>query len=276
MLKQNLYLPDLFTHLNYPTPQHYEKTLSDIEEILKRGDTAALIMETILGDGGLFSPHPEFYEKIKKMLHQYGAILIFDEIQTGVGRTGKFWGYEHFGIKPDIFCTAKGLGGGYVALSACIGRPEIIDSLMNCQNAFTLCAHAASCAVGLRVIDALYEERVMENVKKVSRILKGFFEKNLRQSKIFSEVRGKGLMLGIALKSEKSIGPSIGKLCLKEGVYVGYYGEHNNVLRVHPSLNIDVKLALEGAKRVLRAIQTFERDTDKYSKADSSLSFFTS
>jgi len=274
-IKKNLYLPDLFTHINYPTSEHYKKTLFDIEKILKKRDTAALIMETILGDGGVFIPSPEFYKKIKKLLHKYGAILIFDEIQTGMGRTGTFWGYEQFKIQPDLFCSAKGLGGGYAVLSACIGRAEIIDSLSNCQNAFTLSAHSASCAVGLRVINAIYEEKVMENVKKVSNLLRYFFEKSLKNSKIFLEVRGKGLMLGIALKSDKSIGSHIGKLCLKEGVYIGYYGENNNVLRIHPALNINSKIALEGAKRIVRAIKLFESNKEKYSK-DVFLSFFTS
>lgn len=274
-LKKNLYLPDLFTHLDYPTSENYIKTLEEIEKLLKKDDIAALLMETILGDGGIFMPHTEFYKKIKPLLHKYGAILIFDEIQTGMGRTGTFWAYEQFGITPDIFCTAKGLGGGYAVLSACIGRPEVIDSLANCQNAFTLSGHSASCAVGLRVIDAIYEEKVMANVKKVSSALKSYIENNLKDSKIFMEVRGKGLMLGITLKSETPIGSQIGKLCLEEGVYIGYYGENNNVLRIHPALNIDTKTALKGIQKVVMCIKLFEKNIEKYSK-NSSLSFFTS
>ena len=274
-LKENLHLPKLFTHLPYPTKEHCKKTLATIEKILKKGDTAALIMETILGDGGILKPDPEFYKKIKTLLHQYGAILIFDEIQTGMGRTGKFWGYENFNIKPDLFCTAKGLGGGYTALSACIGRGEVIDSLKNCQNAFTLSAHPGSCAIGIRVIDAIYEEKIFDNVKKIHKILKKEFETHLKGNQYFQEVRGMGLMLGVALKSEHSIGPHIGKICLKNGAYIGYYGANNNVLRIHPALNIDEKTAIEGAQRVIKSILEFEKNKDKHMKSGKYLSFFT-
>ncbi len=273
-LKTNLYLPEYFTHLPYPRKENSEKTLQSIEKILKRGDTAGLIMETVLGDGGILSPDPKFYKEIKDLLHKYGAVLIFDEIQTGVGRTGKFWGYENFGIKPDLFCTAKGLGGGYTAISACIGRAEIIDSLQNCQNAFTLSAHPGSCAVGLKLIEAIYEEKILDNVKKINKILQKEFKK-LEKSKYFEEVRGLGLMLGIALKSKDSIGPYIGKICLKKGVYIGYYGANNNVLRIHPSLNIDEKTAIEGARRVIESIFEFEKNEKKYLNSGKFLSFFT-
>ncbi len=214
-------------------------------------------METILGDGGILTPHPKFYKKIQALLKKYGAILILDEIQTGMGRTGKFWGYEHFKIRPDLFCTAKGLGGGYATLSACIGRAEIIDSLKNCQNAFTLAAHPASCAVGLQVIRAIYDEKLMSNAQKIGKILKRFFEKELKNCSLFEEVRGKGLMLGIALKGDISMGAHIGKICLSKGVYVGYYGNNNNVIRVHPALTITSDLALKGAKKVVEAILEF-------------------
>lgn len=273
-LKENLHLPDYFTHLPYPTKENSAKTLGSIKEILKKGDTAGLIMETVLGDGGILAPDPRFYKKIKRLLHEYGAVLIFDEIQTGVGRTGKFWGYENFGIKPDLFCSAKGLGAGYVALSACIGRAEIIDSLQNCQHAFTLAAHPGSCAIGLRVIEAIEEEKVLENVKKISKVLKKEFMK-LGKSKYFDEVRGLGLMLGIALNSKKSIGPYIGKICLEKGVYVGYYGSKNNVLRIHPALTIDEKTAKEGAQKIIESVFEFEKNEKKYLSAGKFLSFFT-
>ncbi len=273
-LKANLHLPDYFTHLPYPIKGQAKKTLASIEKILKKGDTAGLIMETVLGDGGVLAPDPLFYKQIKKLLHRYGAVLIFDEIQTGVGRTGKFWGYENFGIKPDLFCAAKGLGAGYTAISACIGRGEIIDSLHNCQHAFTLAAHPGSCAIGLRVIEAIYEEKILDNVKMINKILKKEFEK-LETSKYFDEVRGLGLMLGIALRSEVPIGPYIGKLCLKNGVYIGYYGYKNNVLRVHPALNIDENTAKEGARRIIKSVLEFEKNEKKYLKSGEFLSFFT-
>jgi len=275
-LKDNLHLPKFFTHIDYPSHDRYEQTLRELEDILKQGDVAGLLMETILGDGGVILPHSLFYKKAKELLHRYGALLILDEIQTGIGRTGTFWGYEQFGIIPDLFISAKALGAGYVSLSACIGRPEIIDALYNCQHAFTLSAHPAACAVGLRLLDAIKEEKVLANVKKIHRILVKMFQDGLKDSEFFDEVRGEGLMLGLVLKGEQSMGPHIGKLCLKNGVYIGYYGYKNNVLRIHPHLNIDERTARRGAQKVIDAILEFERHKDVYLKANEQfLSFFS-
>ncbi|PIR55518.1 hypothetical protein COU74_00665 [Candidatus Peregrinibacteria bacterium CG10_big_fil_rev_8_21_14_0_10_36_19] len=273
-LKNNLHLPDYFFHLDYPDSDLYESTLIAIEELLKSGEIAALLMETILGDGGVIYPALDFYKQIKSLLERYGALLIFDEIQSGMGRTGKFWSYEHFNIVPDLFCTAKGLGGGYVPLSACIGRGDVIDAMNNCQNAFTFSSHAASCAVGLRVIQAIYEEKVLDNVIAASKIICEEFEA-LKDCDLVEGVRGEGLMLGLALKSEKSLGPYIGKICLKNGVYVGYYGANNNVIRIHPALTVSEESAREGARRVVKSVLEFASDPQKYLADGNFKSFFT-
>lgn len=275
-LKMNLNLPNFFTHLDYPSAALYKKSLMEIEELLKRGDTAGLLMETILGDGGIYSPHPSFYKAVRKLLDQYGALLILDEIQTGMGRTGKLWGFENFDVVPDIFVAAKGLGGGYVSLSACIGRADIIDSLHNAQHAFTLAAQPAACAVGLRLLDAIKEEKVLQNVQRISNIIVTMFNEGLQKCEFFEEVRGMGLMIGIVLKGEESLGPYIGKICLKKGVYIGYYGYKNNVLRIHPHLNLDESTARKGAQKIIDAILDFERNKEKYmNSGEQYLSFFS-
>lgn len=273
-LKKHLALPQCFTHLPYPAKPVFEDVLNQIKQELEKGDVACLLMETILGDGGIIEADPNFFPKVIELLHSHGAILILDEIQTGIGRTGTFWGYEQFDFKPDIFCTAKALGGGYVPLSACIGRPEIIDSLENAQNAFTLSGHAASCAVGLQLLHAFEKESILKNVQNTNTILRNIFEQDLHDCPIFEEVRGRGLMLGIVLKSDQSIGPKIGMMCLDRGVYIGYYGHKNNVLRIHPHLNINEVTARKGANSIIDAIRAFASDP---SAADSKsfASFFT-
>lgn len=275
-LKENLHLPDFFEHLEYPDKSRYHVTIKAIERHLKSGEVACVFMETILGDGGVIEPHPDFYKTIVPMLKKYGALLALDEIQTGVGRTGTFWGYEQFGIVPDLFCTAKGLGGGYVPLSACIGRGEVIDSLAHVQNAFTMCAHPPSCAVGLRVIDAIYDEHVLQNVKKIHALMKREFTEQLKDSRLFKEVRGRGLMFGLYFDHVESLGPHIGRICLDHGVYVGYYGNNNNVLRVHPHLNIDEQTARAGVKRVVASVREFEANMKRYIGGKNYRSFFTS
>lgn len=273
-LKKNLSLPTLFTHLPYPEKKVCADVLKAIEQELIKGDVACLLMETILGDGGIIQADASFFRSVIDLLHSHGAILILDEIQTGVGRTGTFWGYEQFDFIPDLFCTAKALGGGYVPLSACIGRAEIIDSLLNAQNAFTLSGHAASCAVGLQLLNAFEQESILQNVQSLSKILRDIFEQGLEDCTIFEEVRGRGLMLGIVLKSEKSIGPKIGLMCLDRGVYIGYYGHKNNVLRIHPHLNIDEDAAKKGAVLIIDAIKSLASDPQETTEA-SFASFFT-
>lgn len=273
-LKKNLHLPKYFTHLPYPQKSCSGDVLQTIEAELKKGDIACLLMETILGDGGILEPDPSFFRSVIDLLHSHGAILILDEIQTGIGRTGTFWGYEQFGFKPDLFCAAKALGGGYVPLSACIGRGEIIDSLQNAQNAFTLCGHAASCAVGLELLHAFEKESILENVRTIGSTLKNMLEAELKHCPIFEEVRGRGLMLGVALKSERSIGPKIGLMCLERGVYIGYYGQNNNVLRIHPHLNIDEATAKKGAVLIVDAIKNFSSDPTEMEE-ELFASFFT-
>lgn len=273
-LKKNLSLPERFTHLPYPERDVSAAVLKAIEHELTKGDVGCLLMETILGDGGILEADPAFFATVLDLLHAHGAILILDEIQTGVGRTGTFWGYEQYGFLPDLFCTAKALGGGYVPLSACIGRPAIIDSLLNAQNAFTLSGHAASCAVGLRLLHAFKEERILDNVRHIGGILRETFEHGLKDCPIFESVHGKGLMLGIALRSEQSIGPRIGLECLKRGVYVGYYGNRNNVLRIHPHLTIDASTAQRGAEKIIDAVRAFAAKPPE--SAPAFASFFTS
>tara|TARA_Y100000310_G_C20683043_1_gene817189 strand:- start:2178 stop:3443 length:1266 start_codon:yes stop_codon:yes gene_type:complete len=259
-VKKGLNLPTCFTHLPYPQKESYKDTLKSIEQELDKGDVGALFMETILGDGGIIETDGQFFHEVIDLLHAHNAILILDEIQTGIGRTGTFWGYEQYGFLPDLFIAGKALGGGYVPLSASIGRPEIIDSLQKCQNAFTLSGHATSCAVGLQLLRAFEDESILKNVQLRSANLFDLLHEELMGCSILDEVRGRGLMIGIALKSDKSIGAKIGSMCLDRGVYIGYYGNNNNVLRVHPHLNIDEETMRTAAMGVVDAIKAFAKN----------------
>lgn len=273
-IKKGLSLPTCFTHLPYPQKSSYKETLTLIEQELNKGDVGALFMETILGDGGIIETDAQFFHEVIDLLHAHNAILILDEIQTGIGRTGTFWGYEQYDFVPDLFIAGKALGGGYVPLSASIGRPEIIDSLQKCQNAFTLSGHAASCAVGLQLLKAFEAEAILENVQQRSVELFEIFNTELKDCPIFDEVRGRGLMVGISLKSDKSIGAKIGSMCLDCGVYIGYYGNNNNVLRVHPHLNIDEETMRTAAMAVVDVIKAFAENP--HIDGDDVESFFSS
>jgi 4-aminobutyrate aminotransferase len=263
-LKQGLDLPDLFYHLSYPTEENYEEVLEKIEEILKTGEVWALLMETILWDWWVFEPSSEFLSKVKELLHKNWAILIFDEIQTWMWRTWKFWAFENYWVTPDLFVAAKWLGWGYASLSAVIWRADIIDSLNNCQNAFTFSAHAASCAVWLETINIIEDEKLAENALKIWEKITSIIYKELENYDIFKEVRWKWLMIWIALDSEDSIWAYIWKICLDKWVYVWYYGHNNNVVRIQPHLNISEEEAIKWISKVIEAIKEFSENKEKY------------
>ncbi len=260
-LAQGITLPKKISrHLPYPAMGQARATYAMIERMLSRGDIAALIMEPIMGDGGVIEPEPWFMSAVKTVLHKHGALLIADEIQSGVCRTGKMWAFQHYKVVPDMICSGKGLGAGYVALSACIGRPEIIDSLKTCQHVFTYAGHAASCAVGLHILKTLRDEQILAHVKKINQlVLKEF--RPLAHSRYVREIRGRGLMLGIVLDGQqKSIGPAIGRVCLQHGVYVGYFGKNNNVLRIQPALTMNPSTAIRAARKIVASIAAFEKN----------------
>ncbi|MFO0945652.1 MAG: aspartate aminotransferase family protein [Planctomycetota bacterium] len=274
-MKEGLSLSDSFTHLPYPDRSRWDRELSSLEAELRSGDVACLLMETILGDGGVVETTDEFFAAVLPLLHQHGAILVLDEIQTGIGRTGTFWAYERYGITPDLFCAGKALGGGYVPLSACIGKPEIIDSLKEAQGAFTFAGHAASCAVGLALLDAFNRENILANVRSQSELLRSTLQAGLTNNPLFAEVRGRGLLLGVSLRSNHSIGPVIGLRCLERGLYLGYYGQQNNVLRVHPHLNIDTQTAIDGATILVEAMRDVASDPSHFLGERTFKSFFS-
>jgi 4-aminobutyrate aminotransferase-like enzyme len=128
--------------------------------------------------------------------------------------------------------------------------------------------------VGLELLNAFEKESILENVRNIGSMLKEVFEQELQDCDIFDGVLGRGLMLGIRLKSEESIGPKVGQMCLQNGIYIGYYGHMNNVLRIHPHLNIDEITARKGAFAIINTIKTFASDPSVVS-GKTFASFFT-
>ncbi|OAG28708.1 aspartate aminotransferase family protein [Thermodesulfatator autotrophicus] len=163
-------------------------------------NTCAIIFEPIIGEGGVIPLTEEFIKASRELANKYNALLIFDEIQTGIGRTGKFFAYEWTGVKPDIMCLAKGLAGG-MPLGALLATEEVMAAFEPGTHASTFGGNPVSCAAALVVLDKILEEGFLEEV-----VLKG---KALRQkllnladkySHLVSEVRGKGLMQALELK----------------------------------------------------------------------------
>ena len=154
-------------YLDFPkTEKEASATLVQAEDIFQvfHTEIACIVFEPILGDGGNIVPPKDFWSHLLTLAQKYQIVSIADETQTGMGRSGKWWAIEHFNVTPDMVVMGKGLGGGYVAISACGGRTEILDSLSRAQHIFTFSGHPPSCAVASKIISVIEERKVLSRI----------------------------------------------------------------------------------------------------------------
>lgn len=206
----------------------------DIEALKSKinKDTAFVILEPIQGESGINVAPPGFLQDVRKLCDENGILLIFDEIQAGLGRTGKMWASEHWNTAPDIMCLAKGIAGG-VPMSATLVKPEILAAMSKGEHSSTFGGNPLSCAAGTATIQALTQDGLIENAAKVGKYFIDGLEKLKQKHNIIREVRGKGLMIGIEMKFEVKDILFDG---IKEGVLLLYSGR--NILRLLPPLVI--------------------------------------
>ena len=200
------------------------------------GDTCAVILEPIQGEGGVVPAAVEFVKRARELCDQHRALLIFDEVQTGVGRSGYLYLYQKLGITPDILTSAKGLGGGF-PVSAMLATDEVARSLSVGTHGSTFGGNPLAAAVANRVLQVVNEPAFLAAVKAKSAQLKiGLDEINARRD-VFTEVRGEGLLLGAELKPPlRAKARDIIKSCGQNGLLILMAGP--NVLRFAPALNI--------------------------------------
>lgn len=238
-LHEGLLLDNNFRMFPYPkNSEEGERVLSDIAKFAKNELPAAVIMESIQGDGGMFPAEKTFIKALTEFCNQKDILVIIDEIQSGMSRTGKWWGYEHAVIKPDLVVIGKSATAGYDVLSAVIGRGDVLDSLSKGQHVFTYSASPHACSVCSKVIEIIEGE----DFHTKNRQLGSYFMTKLKNisSPLIADVRGIGLMIGIEIGNQNDINAGlVGLRCSEKGVYFGYYGQNNEVLRIHPPYIID-------------------------------------
>ena len=205
--------------------------LESVETELSKGDFAAVIVEGIQGVAGIYEPTTEFLMGLRRLCDTYGCVLILDEIQSGYGRTGKFFAHQHNGIEADIVTMAKGMGNGF-PIGGIIISPKIKASYGMLGTTFG--GNHLACTAALAVIDIIENEHLIENAAKIG----GYFEKAFKEdealSKALKEYRGKGLMIGLELKDEY-----VGlrdRLLFEKHFFTGAAGAQ--VIRLLPSLTI--------------------------------------
>ena len=211
-------------------------------------DTAFVILEPIQGESGINVAPDGFLQEVRKVCDEKGILLIFDEIQAGLGRTGRLWACDHWNTAPDILCLAKGIAGG-VPMGATLVRPDILASMSKGEHSSTFGGNPLSCAAGIATLQALTQDGLIENSEKMGKLFREGLEKLKEKHTIIREIRGRGLMIGVELKFEvKDILMNL----MKEGVLMLYSGR--NILRILPPLVIskeDITKVLETLDIVL-------------------------
>jgi acetylornithine/N-succinyldiaminopimelate aminotransferase len=193
-------------------------------------EVAAVMVEPIQGEGGINIPDKEYLQTIRRLCDENGALLIFDEVTTGVGRTGKWFAYQHFDVTPDIMTMAKALGGG-MAIGAMMAKEEIAASLVPGKHATTFGGNALACAAAVAVIEAIEEENLLENAAKMGQYTKEKLDQLKQKHSIIDHVRSVGLMIGVQLTS---IGAQIVDKCLENGLRINC--TQGTVLRFMPPM----------------------------------------
>lgn len=218
-------LPAGFDYVPYNDIKALEEKMSD--------KTCAVMLEAIQGEGGVHVPDEDYLPKVRELCDKYNAVLIFDEVQCGMGRTGTFFGCQQFGVKPDIATLAKGLAGG-VPIGAFMATDKVAKAFKPGDHGSTFGGNPLACAAACVVLDALIKDNLMENAKKVGVYLKSKFDTyKEKYPTLIKEVRGRGLILGMELTRP---GREIVNECLDYGAIINCTA--GNVLRFVPPLNI--------------------------------------
>ena len=246
-----------FTHVPYGDASAVEKVISD--------KTAAVIIEPIQGEGGIRVPSADYLPKLRELCTKNGAVLIMDEVQTGMGRTGKMFACEHWGVEPDIITMAKGLGGGVMPIGAFIGTPEIWEAVFRenpLMHTSTFGGNPLACRAAIAAIEVTLRDNLPERANKLGEYLMGKLRVvKDKHPKALEDVRGMGLMLGAEFTHE-----DIGELVIgglsRRGVIAAYTLNNPKVIRFEPPLIITEaevdKVVIAFDEAIAEALQMLE------------------
>ena len=212
--------------------------------------TAAVILETIQGGAGFIAPQNDYLKKVSNRCKEVGAVLILDEIQTGIGRTGKFWGFENYNVIPDIIITGKGLGGG-MPIGAFIARSEMMDLLKEnpvLGHITTFGGHPVIAAAGVATIETLQDSNLIQDTLEKEQIIRQHL-----QHPLIREIRGKGLMLAAIMKNDEIASQVVHK-CLENGLILFFLLFEKSAVRITPPLTISKEEIKKGCDIILQIL----------------------
>lgn len=242
--------PAAITHIPYNDIATFEKTISD--------KTCAVILEPIQGEGGIIKADDAFLVKVRELCDKFHAALIFDEVQTGVARSGTLYAYEQTPVKPDILTSAKGLASG-IPIGAVLTYDNFAKHFVPGTHGSTFGGNALACSVGCYVLDKVSDKKFLDNVKATSEYIKAAIRKLDEKHHVFDDVRGEGLLMGLVLNKKYS-GKSgaLQKECFKHKLLT--LTAHGDVLRLAPALNIKKSVVDEAMKLLDKALTDFVKD----------------
>ena len=218
-------------------------------------ETAAILIEPIQGEGGVNVPAEGYLQGLRKLADDNGCLLIFDEVQTGMGRTGEWFGYQKFGVQPDIMTMAKGIAAG-VACGAVICKEEIAPSMRPGMHASTFGGNPLAMAAGIATVESIEEDGVLENIATMSERFRSHFTALKEELSIIAEIRVCGMMIGVDLTIPST--PAVGK-CMERGVLIN--ATHDTVVRLLPALNISEEQVDEGFNAVADVLREMAADS---------------
>jgi len=209
--------------------------------------TAAVMVEPIQGEGGINVADADYIKGLRELCDRTKTVLIFDEVQTGMGRTGKYFAYEHYGVVPDIMTMAKSLGGG-VAIGAIEARPEIAAAFVPGSHASTFGGNSLAAAAALAVFEAIDAEKLLANTVRMGKYLRGKLDRFAAKYDFIREVRGKGVMLGVELAMP---GAGVVASALDKGLNINC--THDTVLRIMAPMTV-TKGEIDEGIRILGSV----------------------
>jgi acetylornithine/N-succinyldiaminopimelate aminotransferase len=232
-------------------PFNYIEALDRIDE-----RTACVITEPIQGEGGINVPSDRWMQALRARCSEVGALLIFDEIQTGFGRTGSLFAFEQFGVVPDILTVAKAMAGG-MPLGAFISSADIFGTLRRdppLSHVTTFGGHPVSCAAALASLQVVLDERLPERARTLGTIIR-----NKLKHPLIREIRGRGAMLGLELSDAAVTEAFVGR-CLERGVLLGWTLHSNSLVRIAPPLNIPAETLDEALKTIIDSLDAADQE----------------
>lgn len=217
-------MPEGFTYVPFNDLAAVERAIDD--------KTAGVMLELIQGEGGINVADVDYVKGLRKLCDDKGLVLVFDEVQTCMGHSGKYFGYQHYGVTPDIMTMAKALGGG-VAIGGIAAVPKVAAAFTPGTHASTFGGNSLAATAGLAVFEAIEEEKLLDNTVKMGKYFHERLSAFAKQYGFIKEIRGKGLMIGVQLAMP---GAAIVAKCLERGLNVNC--THDTVLRMLPAMNI--------------------------------------